>query len=244
MHLAMADAILADQRLPESVRAVLHDHLPAFRLGNIAPDAQTVSGQRREATHFFTVPMVDRRPAHETMVECHPELGRAAELEPERAAFLTGYVCHLALDQLWIGQIFEPIFGERAEWASFRERLFLHNILRTWLDQEDLPLLLAGVGPSLAAAQPTRWLPFLADEHLAGWRDLVSGQLQPGATAQTVEIFARRMNRDPQELAALLDSPEELDRQVFSRLPREELAGFRVAGLTRSLELAAEYWGI
>jgi hypothetical protein len=218
--------------------------LPAFRLGHTAPDAQTVSGQPREATHFFSVPMTDPRPAHAVMFERFPELSRASQLDSARAVFLTGYLCHLALDQLWIRQIFQPVFGETAEWATFRERLYLHNVLRTHLDELDLPQLANGVGTSLGRALPDGWLPFLADEALARWRDWLVEQLQPGASSQTLEIFARRMNRDPQELSALLASPDELDRLIFARLPQQDLAGFRAEGLAHSLGLAVEYWGL
>lgn len=242
MHLAVADAMLADGRLPAALSGALRQQLPAFRLGHTAPDAQTVSGQPREATHFFTVPMTDRRPAHEVLFARCPELARPARLEPARAAFLTGYVCHLALDQMWIGRIFEPIFGESAPWGSFRERLYLHNILRSYLDQEDLPRLQQGVSESLAQARPEGWLPFVEDRALADWRDLLAEQLRPGAAARTLEIFARRMDRDPLDLAALLASPEELDRLVFAHLARSDLAAFRADGLARSLEITAEYW--
>jgi hypothetical protein len=241
MHLVVADLMLADGGLPEAVRARLADYLPAFRLGHTAPDAQTVSGQPREATHFFTVPMRDSRPAHEALFDRHPQLRRPADLEPKRAAFLTGYLCHLALDQLWIKAIFEPVFGAAAGWADFRERLYLHNVLRTHLDQGDRPRL-NGVGPSLGAAAPAGWLPFLADDALRRWRDLLADQLQPGGAARTVEIFARRMNRRPEEIAALLASPAELDRLIFAHLPRDRIEAFRAEGLARSLALAAAYW--
>jgi hypothetical protein len=242
MHLAMADAMLADPRLPASLRSLFQEQLPAFRLGHTAPDAQTVSGQPREATHFFTVPMQDSRPAHAIMFERHPELGHPRRLSPARAVFLTGYACHLALDQMWIRRIFQPVFGEAAAWATFRERLYLHNILRTHLDELDLPHLANGVGASLGRAAPLGWLPFLADDSLARWRDWLAEQLRPGASSQTVEVFARRMNRDPQELLDLLASPAELDRLIFARLPREAVAAFRADGLARSLDLALEYW--
>lgn len=241
MHLVVADHMLADSGLPAPLRERLCDNLPAFRLGHTAPDAQTVSGQPREATHFFRVPMTDRRPAHETMFAHHPELKRPAELEPARAAFLTGYLCHLALDQLWISEIFQPVFGEDAPWGTFPERLYLHNVLRTYLDRDDLPQL-GGVGPSLGAAEPDEWLPFLADEALRGWRDLLAEQLQPGGGPRTIDIFARRMRRSPEEIAALLDSPDELERLIFSRYSLDQIAAFRAEGLARSLALAEAYW--
>lgn len=241
MHLVLADTMLAGPGLPDALRALLAVERPAFRLGHTAPDAQTVSGQPREDTHFFRVPMTDRRPAHEVMFQRHPELARPRGLEPARAAFLTGYLCHLALDQLWIDDIFEPIFGERADWGAFPERLYLHNVLRTYLDQSDLPRL-DGVGDSLCDAAPANWLPFVADNDLCRWRDLLAEQLVPGAATRTMEIFARRMNRDPQEIAVLLESPVELGRRIFSRLSLQQLAVFREEGLARSLALVAAYW--
>jgi Zinc dependent phospholipase C len=241
MHLAVADAMLAAPSLPENLRERFAAHLPEFRLGHTAPDAQTVSGQTRQATHFFTVPMTNTRPAHEVMFAKNPELAQPAALEPARAAFLTGYICHLALDQLWIREIFEPTFGLTARWENFRERLYLHNVLRTYLDQDDLPRL-NGMGHSLRAARPDGWLPFLADDALRGWRDLLAEQLQPGGTTRTLDIFAQRMKRDPGEIAALLNSPAELDRRIFSHLPAERLVAFRAEGLARCLALAEAYW--
>ncbi|MBI3764450.1 MAG: zinc dependent phospholipase C family protein [Chloroflexi bacterium] len=242
MHLVMADAMLAQPGLPDALRERLTAGRPAFRFGHTAPDAQTVSGQSRESTHFFSVPMTSRRAAQEIMFERHADLARPAGLDPARAAFLTGYLCHLLLDQLWIAEIFQPIFGERAAWGTFPERLYLHNVLRAYLDRRDLPRLANGVRDSLCAAKPANWLPFIDDRHLRRWRDLVADQLAPGASARTIEIFARRMDRDPHDFEALLASPEELDRQVFSRIPLERIAAFRVEGLARSLELTRKYW--
>jgi hypothetical protein len=233
--------MLAGPGLPHTLRGLLASERPAFRLGHTAPDAQTVSGQPREDTHFFTVPMTDRRPAHEVMFRRHPELARPSDLQPAQAVFLTGYLCHLALDQLWISDIFEPIFGERADWGTFPERLYLHNVLRAHLDHSDLPRL-EGVGDSLCDAAPANWLPFVADQDLCRWRDLLAEQLAPGATTRTIDIFAGRMNRDPREFAALLGSPAELGRRIFSRLPLARLEAFREEGLARSLALVSAYW--
>jgi len=241
MHLVIADLMLADSALPHAARARINANLPAFHLGHTAPDAQTVSGQTREATHFFTVPITEKRPAYQTLLYRHPELRRPAGLAPARAAFVTGYLCHLALDQLWISTIFEPVFGVGAQWADFRERLFLHNVLRTYLDQDDLPRL-NGAGLSLSAASPAKWLSFLPDDALCQWRDLLTEQLRPGGATRTIEIFAQRMNRDPAELKTLLDSPEALQRLIFARLPAEQIAAFRAEGLATCLAVAAEYW--
>lgn len=236
-HLCLAQQLVADTALPP----VLCAERAAFYLGNIAPDAQNVSGQTREATHFFDVPMRDSTPAWRAMFRQHPSLARSSSLPPAQAAFMAGYLCHLALDQMWIAAIFDPIFGEEAQWATFRERLFLHNVLRIYLDERDRPTLLEDTGQLLRRAYPERWLPFLADEALIGWRDFVGGQLAEGGSAQTVAVFARRMGLENADFESLLQSPTALQSRLFPRVSLEALARFRAEGLARSRQVVADY---
>jgi hypothetical protein len=240
-HLVFARAILP--ALSAAVRAALEPEWPAFLFGNIAPDAQTVSGQAREATHFFPVPLTAAPPAHQVLFERHPALGRPQPLRPAVAAFLSGYLAHLTLDQIWIRQIFDPIFGERQRWKTFGERLYLHNALRAWDDARDLAALpAADISAGLRRAEPEAWLPFLADHDLRAWRDLVADQLGPGGAARTLEVFAARMRADPRAFAALVRSPREMQRRVLARVAPEQLARFRADGLRESIDLIHAYW--
>lgn len=236
-HLRLAQELLAAADCPPRLAA----HAPAFYFGNIAPDTQTLTGQTREATHFFDVPMRDLTPAWHNLFRRHPGLADAAALPAAQAAFLTGYLCHLALDQLWISHIFDPVFGQEAAWSDFRRRLFLHNVLRIYLDELDRPTLRNSVGDSLAEVRPQNWLPFLTDQALSRWRDFVAGQLADGAEAQTIEVFARRMSLPPADFTALLDSPAAMQTQIFDRISRPALDDFRALGLARSREVIAEY---
>jgi len=241
VHLLIAHELLASPSLTPEVRRALAAEQPAFLFGNIAPDAQTVSGQRREATHFFPVPLGNARPAPQRLFESHPALARPEQLPPAQAVFLAGYLAHLTFDQLWIARIFEPIFGERQTWGTFDERLYLHNALRAHSDALDLSRLPGSTGAGLRAAAPARWLPFLSDEHLRAWRDFLADQLEAGVT-RTVEVFAQRMQVDPQAFAALLESPDEMQRRVFTRLSLEQLARYRAEGLAQSAQLIQAYW--
>jgi len=236
-HLSVA----CDLRFSANFPAILSEEWPAFCLGNIAPDAQYLSGQTREATHFFNVPMHDLTPAWEFMFAEYPALGNPAALPPTQAAFVAGYLCHLALDQLWIQDIFDPIFGEEVSWGSFRERLFLHNILRIYLDRLDLPRLKDGMAATLQAAQPNNWLPFLGDTYIAGWRDFVAEQLTENAASQTVAVFAARMGLAPTEFESLLQSAADMQARLFDRLPVAVLADFRRRGLDRCEAVLSGY---
>lgn len=238
-HLAVAAELLERGSLPATVQ----NALPAFLLGNIAPDVQVLSGQTREATHFFPVPLNGAPPAQRVLVEQHPGLAPLGALPPAQAAFLAGYLAHLVFDQLWVRLIFEPVFGPDQPWGqSFQERLYLHNVLRAHWDALDLARLGPAAARDLADAVPRGWLPFVADAHLAAWRDLVAGQLGAAGSSRTVEVFAERMGADPAALAALLASPADLERRLFCRLAPGALDDYRAAALAESAAVIGRYW--
>ena len=227
---------------PLALRETLHAEWPAFLLGNIAPDVQTLSGQPREATHFFRVPLDTDTPAHTVMFAEHPALARARTLSPAHMAFLAGYLAHLQFDQLWIAEVFAPVFGPEAQWGDFRKRLYLHNALRAHWDAHDLEQLSADMGAQLCAARPAHWLPFVRDEHLAAWRDAVGHQLSPGGDSRTVEVFAQRMRVDPHAFAALVNSPDAMRAKVFSRVSPQKLFAYRTRALLESAQLIRAFW--
>jgi hypothetical protein len=241
-HLVFAQELLDASGLSATIRQILAAERPAFYFGNIAPDVQTITGQPREATHFFPVPIGDAPPAHERLFFAFPELSRPSSLSRPQAAFVAGYLAHLEWDQLWIRDIFEPFFGPQQTWSEFRERLYLHNAFRAHWDARDLLRLPASAGAELRAAQPQAWLPFIADEDLQRWRDLVADQLAPEGAARTVEVFAQRMDADPQAFAALVNSPEEMQRRVFAYIPLDRLAQFRADGLIRCADRLQSYF--
>jgi hypothetical protein len=223
------------------MKTALMAELPAFLLGNTAPDVQTLSGQPREATHFFNVPLRGAPPAGPRMLASYPALAGRAALPSAQVAFLAGYLAHLVFDQLWVRDVFEPYFGEEPSWGSFRERLYLHNALRSFWDAEDLARLRPAVAVNLKAAEPLGWLPFVDDRHLRAWRDLIADQLTSGA-GRTVEVFAQRMRADPRAFAALLASPPEMQRRVFSHLPAGALDEYRDLAVAGSVQMICAYW--
>jgi hypothetical protein len=242
-HLVIANDVLADPALPPVAREVLAAQRGAFWFGTIAPDVQTVSGQTREATHFFTLPPTDTRPAHQILFAAHPALAHAHSLTRAQAAFMAGYVSHLALDELWIAQVFIPSFGPEAEWDTFRERLLIHNVLRTWLDQRDQSRLGDDVSGTLARVEPRRWLPFVSDLYLRLWRDEIAAELAPGATIRTVEVFAERLHVPPAEFHRMLESPAELQQRVLIHIPLGCVDKFYADARAVSVRLIAEYLG-
>jgi hypothetical protein len=244
MHLALAQEILSGDALPPAVHRLLTQQRGPFLLGHTSPDVQTVSGQGREETHFYALPHVRcrtrDRPAHETLFARYPELARVRGLSTSQAAFVAGYIAHLLLDELWLDEVFLPYF-RRQEWGTRRERAFLHNVLRTWLDRRDLERIDGAVTGALRRARPSGWLPFVRDQDLFAWRDWLVGQLSPGQPVQTAEVFAQRMGVSPAEVEAVMQSSEEMADRVFSHVPEDVLRAYHKEGRRRSVALIAEY---
>ena len=241
MHLTLAEEILRGDALPPAIRRLLTRQRGPFLLGHTAPDVQTVSGQRRDETHFYTIPPTSDVPAHETLFAAHPRLAHAATLPPAQAAFVAGYVAHLLLDELWLDDIFLRYF--LPEWSPLRESIFLHNVLRAWMDRQDQQRLDGSVATALREAEPQGWLPFVSDEHLRAWRDWLAGQLGPGHSVQTAEVFAQRMSVPVAEVEAVLRSPQRMEERVFRHIPQAALQSFHDTGYARSVALIAQYLG-
>lgn len=241
-HLSLASELLAHPGLSESVRVFLQQQHAAFMFGNTAPDVQVVSAQARDATHFFDLPIRPADPpAWERMLALFPQLSRPDRLPAAQAAFLAGYICHLQADWFWVKEIFLPVFGMRANWETFAWRLYLHNVLRSYLDREILAGIQERMGAEFVRVQPSGWLPFVADRFLEEWRDLLAAQLQPGADIRTVEVFAQRQGISPQEYYRLLDSQADMDAMIFSRLPHRALDDYRLRLVEKNVDFLRAY---
>jgi len=155
-HLVLAQRLLDDASLPNAIRDRLRAHRGAFLFGNTAPDVQTVSGQLREATHFFVIPWTRVPAPHQAMFELYPYLA-----SPQPAGGPGGFHrrlhWHLWLDVLWVRDIYLDHFGPRAHWgANLRERHVYHNILRAWCDRHDQDQLNGTIGSALSLARRSR----------------------------------------------------------------------------------------
>lgn len=241
-HLSIAQELLDHPGLPGNLRLALSEQRGAFLLGNTAPDVQVVSGQNREATHFFTLPVPpNAMPPWEQIFREHPSLADPENFSRARSAFLAGYLLHLQADWLWVKDIFIPVFGPDNAWETFRYRLYLHNVLRAYLDRQILSDLPARTGQLLQQVELQGWLPFVGDQHLRAWQDHLAEQLQPGADIQTVEVFASRQGISPARYYQLLESETRMDEEVFSRIPRRRLLEYRLQLLEANLELLQSY---
>jgi len=240
-HLSLAQELLRQPSLPTAGRALLERNLGAFLLGNVAPDVQVISGQPRQETHFFDLPLKSNPlPPWEQMLRSYPDLQPICELPEDQRAFLIGYLCHLLADWRWVQQIFVPVFGLQSTWGTFEERLIFHNVLRAYLDEQILPTLQSEWSRRLELTSPAGWLPFVQDGHLVRWRDVIAEQLKPGSKIATAEVFAARQGLQVEEFVRLVHSPSILQEVIFSRLSLTQLTAFRQQMLTESVRLVRD----
>lgn len=241
-HLSVAEELTGSKRLPARIHSLLTAERSAFLFGNTAPDVQVVSLQARQDTHFYDLPLRPKaRSAWEQFLTVHPSLKQVNDLPQAQVAFLAGYLCHLQADWLWSKDIFAPVFGLRSPWGTFPQRLYLHNVLRAYLDRQILPSLTNGTCTSLAHAAPAGWLPFVRDEHLRQWRDFLVSQLRPASPIQTVEVFAARQGVSPDTFYRLLDSEDAMEREIFVRIPRHTLDHYRKQLVEENINLLEMY---
>ena len=218
-HLVILQNLLADPQLLPLYRELLTRQRPAFQLGSIVADARVSSGVGREVTHFYAYGQPMTKRPWRSMLECHPALNNA--LDEAHLAFVAGYVAHLATDEAWTLKMVRPQFWER-DWHGVDrwEKFFALHLILTVMDERDESLLEDWQAASLNCCEPYGWLPFMSDDVLRGWRDLVAEQIMPGGISQTLSIFATRLRCDSREIRTALDDAAQMDDILWRHVPR------------------------
>lgn len=242
-HLSLADELLEHPDLHHKVSDMLNEQRCAFFFGKTAPDVQTISGQPRPETHFYWLPLLDQMLPWKQMLKRFPELRDTQKIGPARAAFTAGYLCHLQADILWIEMISLPYFIGLPGWKKRKqEKIFLHNVLRAYLDEQIYPELPPELSACLARVQPDGWLPVAANKDMAAWRDFIAEQLTPEGVTHTVEVLAGRQGVSEEEFSALLHSEERLEAELFSFVPLDTLVEYRMKVISENLTLLEQYF--
>jgi hypothetical protein len=245
-HLVYARDVLTNARLPEVIRQALHAHLGAYLLGNTAVDVQSLTGQSRFDTHFYHVHRSNPLRAHETLLAAYPELADPARLHPEHAAFISGYVVHLAWDECWLYDVFRPFYIESDLWSDRLTHNIHHNALRVLMDRqaEATLRLWPDVVPLLRSVQVGHWLPFVQPKAIRRWRDWVADQLADPEAVETAQVFAERMGISPEHFEVVISAVEQDTYQPTVPGLRKALATFEANALSESIKALKEYWKI
>lgn len=242
MHLQVAERIKSDSRLLPTLRLLIEKNFSAFYLGSIAPDVQSVTKQPRSSTHFYDLPPRPEDRAYPDFLATYPQLSKPEQLPPEQAVFVSAYCAHLMLDLRWYHEVLIPYFIEPVQWDDNHQRFVVHNTLLTYLDKIAVKSLPNGAGRILAAAEPDEWLPFVTDEDLTRWRDILVDQLQPGVPLRTIEIYAGRLYMSPEEFAKNLEEPAWMEEHLIRRVPVDSVIEMISSAVKESADLINQYF--
>lgn len=243
-HLHIAEQIRATVVATEPdgpLHCRLRAHWPAFYLGSVAPDVQTVSGAPRAATHFYELPPDPNNDAVSRLWSQYPSVADGAALPPARGLFIAAYCAHLMLDLIWFRQVLIPYFARAEGLGEFKERRLLHHTLLTYLDRRARRALPDTAAETLAAARPHGWLPFVSDADLIAWQEMLAAQLRPGAPSQTVQIYAERMEMAPAAFAERLADEAWLAENLFAQVPVAQVEKRLKTAVGESIRLITNY---
>lgn len=242
MHLHLAEQVKAaladtDGRFYRRLLAAW----PAFYLGNTAPDYPTVNGDSRVSSHFYRVPPDPGNMAYPRMLATYPQLAAVTKLPPEHAFFVMGYIAHLLLDMIWLREVVDPNFFHNDGLGDRKQRATIHFALLTYLDEQAEAALPATAVTTLDAAVPAHWLPFVSDDVLCQWRNLLTAQLAPNAPSQTIAIYAGRLGLTAAEFAARLQDPVWMEAHLFSQMPVSHIQDILHTAVSRTIQLLYDY---
>jgi hypothetical protein len=238
-HLEAAQRLLQDPLVPDDIRRQLGAESGAFLLGNIAADARTESGLKREDTHFYTYDRDIKVHPWRVMLHLHPSLTSVHDAAGR--AFLAGYVAHISMDEWWTLHMLAPYFGGR-EWAPRPQRFLMLHIVLIYMDERDLGRLQHWQFETLCGAEPDEWLPFMSDTILESWRDFIAEQIRPGSDSQTLAVFGSRIGKTPAELRAILDSPAVMEADLWQHITPALLAEVEAGMYRHARAQMLAYW--
>lgn len=216
-HLAIAQRLLKDEQIPLKYRQMFQEHIGAFLLGSVAADARVGNGAPREVTHFYSYGEEMVMHPWRLMLKLNDELWHPSTTS--QWVFVSAYVAHLAMDEYWTLNMVGPHFFSK-QWRNRLERFLSLHILLIYMDQRDLDRLETWQADALNSANPDNWLPFIGDDDLKQWQQLIYDQIKPGGISQTCEIFGSRTGVGAEYFEEIVRSDKRIQEELWDYVPK------------------------
>ncbi len=239
-HVATAREVL--HRL---AREDMDGEVGCFLLGSTAPDVRIITGRPREETHFFDVKSDHGASGIPRLLESYPHLSRLAG--PPRA-FVSGYLTHLAVDELWIEDVYRPYFGTGSELGGNLEANLMDRLLQFHIDRAERLHRdrFRAFYEYVFTAEPGDGLGFIDVPTLHRWREVVANILKQEPTWEAFRTLADRRfgsdeNAEPEQVRAFFESiPTALERTLLY-VTEERIAAFQEDAVRRSVDAVTAY---
>jgi len=240
---------LANQVAEQLDRSYVFDHLGSFYLGSTAPDIRAMTKNPRELTHFAPLSVAEVGTGTRTMFQTHPELKEA--MSPASQAFLAGYICHLAADEIWITSVFRPHFDTSVAETRLTDNDIEANIwdraMQLDMDRQTLPQLNGDSHPKdlLACSDQGVSMPFFEEGLLTEWKDRVGRFVVWDFTWDRLKSALNRLYRDNEEVQhtveRFLDGMPSTLEKVCESVPEGEVTAYQERALAATIAQVQEF---
>ncbi len=240
---------LANQVAEQLDRSCVFDHRGSFYLGSTAPDIRAMTKQPRELTHFAPLSVEKVGTGTETMFQMHPELN--GNMTPASQAFLAGYICHLAADEIWITSVFRPNFDVSVAETRLTDNEVEANIwdraMQLNMDRHTLPQLPTEGHPKelLACSDKDVSMPFFEEGLLSEWKDRVGRFMVWEFTWDRLKNALNRLYRDDENVQRSVEGflegmPDTLEK-LYEKIPEGEVSAYQERALAATVAQVKEF---
>ena len=229
---------------------VLEEHAGAYYLGSTSPDIRVLTRWERKRTHFFDLNVTEHQDSIAGLFAAHPHLAEADRLNPETAAFVAGYIGHLALDETWITQVYRPHFGQLKALGGDAQADAMDRVLQYELDRrrrEDAEGA-AEIRAALEGCSLAIDVGFLDSETLGRWLEVAIDMTKHPPTWERFRYQGGRHLRsagiDSEEaLAAFMEQVPQVLERTIRHVSTAHVDAYLEQSSEKALRAAAWYLG-
>ena len=229
----------------------VYDHIGSFYLGSTSPDIRAMTKGPRERTHFAPLSVSEVGTGARAMFRSYPELADAGGQSLPTRAFLLGYVCHLAADEVWITTVYRPNF----DIASAETRLTGDQVqadiwdraVQLDLDRLSLPDVRGpmNAGHAVSCGDSGVSIAFFEDGLLSQWKERVAGFVGREFDWSRLKFALNRMYRDNDEVQESVDRflermPRSLE-EVYRKIPEAKMENYRREAVAATIAQVREF---
>jgi len=245
MHLSIAWEVAHRLHHP-----VIDQNMGGYLVGSTLPDVHILGQISRAQSHFFDLEEASPESGARAIFEAYPQLARKQELDSAMRSLVAGYLSHLITDEVWILDIYRPLFGSSSPLGQEPMANVLDRAVQYELDRrerEDREMM-EEIRDEVYRWEPELGLEIIDDATLSWWRDFVCAATARDPTMALFPHFAHRYlvpkyKLDPQQLERFLaELPAKLE-WALDYVTADRIAAFKQKSIADSMAAAREYLG-
>lgn len=229
----------------------VYDHIGSFYLGSTSPDIRAMTKWPREQTHFAPLSVREVGTGARTMFRRYPELLDAAAQSLPTRAFLLGYICHLAADEVWITTVYRPNFDTASQATRLTSDQVQADIwdraVQLDLDRLSLPEVCGpmNAGHAVSCGDAGVSIAFFEDGLLSQWKERVAGFVGREFDWSRLKFALNRMYRDNPEVQQTVDHfldrmPRSLE-ELYRKIPEAQVDHYRCQAIAATIAQLREF---